>query len=136
MQPGDALSIADCTEKIAWGKFRGMHRVHHRCSNILDRLLKDEVDQAAGYLTKLCRALHQTALDGGSWHAASRTVPVADPFERVAFAGTHQELEVIASYQEAFRRLKKGSPADDSNPKGKGKNKEKEKEAGKDAEGF
>ncbi len=32
--PGDAWALADYTERIAWGEFHGMHRVHRRCSNI------------------------------------------------------------------------------------------------------
>ena len=134
IQPGDSWALSDYTERIVWGKFCGMHRVHFHCSNILEMMLKDEHDQAAGYLTQLCRALHQTALDGGSWHTASHMLPTADPLERVACAGTHNELEIIAGYQEALRRLKKG--VDEPKGKGKGKDKEKDKDAKKDGEGF
>lgn len=131
VQPGDAWALSDYTEKIVWGKFRGMHRVHHHCSNILELMLKGEHDRAAGYLTQLCRALHQTAIDGGAWHTASHMLPVSDPLDRVNFAGTHQELEVIASYQEALRRLKKGTTVDDKDkPDGKGQGKSSEKSGG------
>ena len=73
-------------------------------------------------------------------------LPKADPIERAAFGGTHQELETISAYQDALRRLQRGPTTHGPSgggggagaPKGEGKGKdkgkdEKDKKGGGDA---
>ena len=78
-------------------------------SHALELGLKGQNDECAAYLTTLLRAIHQANIDGGGWQTAMHLLPRDDPWERVIFGGSQGDLEVIAGYQEALRKLRKGS---------------------------
>ena len=89
-------------------------------------------------MAQILKSLHQVALDQGAWLSAQHLLPGGDPIDRVAFGGSHQEMEAIAGYHDAIRKLKRGQGSEDTKkePKGKGagkgagKDKEKEKDGG------
>ena len=54
----------------------------------------------------LSRAIHQVALDGGSWHHAQWLLPHRDPSMKREFAASEKELEGTAVFQEAMTKLK------------------------------
>jgi hypothetical protein len=68
----------------------------------------------------MLRALHQVALDGGTWSTASLLLPRQDPIYREQFGATGEELEAIVAYQEAMKKLK---PRQDQPGGGKGEGK-------------
>jgi hypothetical protein len=80
-------------------------------SHALALLLRGKVLEGEAYLVQVLRALHQSALDDGEWESAGLLLPKADPIKKPVFGGTQSELEVIAAYKEALRKLegKRGS---------------------------
>ena len=71
-------------------------------------ILKDRPDQAGGaYAVQLARAVHQSAIDDGGWESADLMLPKAPPDQRIPFGGTQTEMEVIANYRDALKKLEK-----------------------------
>ena len=130
VEDGDVWQLWMYTQKINWGKLRGLQRCHYHLSRVLSLLLKGENKQGQAYLVQL---------DGGHWRTASLILPVRDPIFTEEFGATERELEAVSSYQEAIGRLKYGrrsqwydqdgwyKDADKPDPKGKGKDKGKKK---------
>ncbi len=105
VEQGDIWRVYHYSSKVPWGRFRGLYRMHYHTSHILDLLLHDKPDQAAGYASQLCRALHQVSLDQGQWDAAALLLPRPDPLQRVVFGGSPAEMEVVAGYRDTIRKL-------------------------------
>ncbi len=144
LEPGDRWQMSDVTSSIQWGRFRGLHRAHYHASQIFELMLKGRDIEAQGYMAQYLRALHQVQLDGGGWAVAQHLLPKQDPIDKATFGGTHRQLETIAAYQEALKKLQKahGAPGDgqksgDAKGKGGGKagNKKEGDKGGKDGFG-
>lgn len=97
-----AWAIADFSEKVKWGKMTGLGRV-------LGLALKGQSEECAAYLVPILRSAQQASIDGGGWQTAMHLLPRDDPWERVLFGGSQGDLETIAGYQEALRKLRKGA---------------------------
>ena len=106
-EAGDVWRVYHYNEKISWGRFKGIQKMHFHTSHILDLLLRNRPDQAAAYCCQLCRALHQVSLDQGGWDAASLLLPRQDPLTRIRFGGSAAEMEVVANYRDTIRKLEK-----------------------------
>ena len=98
-EQGDLWQPWQMTRTIHWGNMAGLHRCHFHVSHILRLSLKAENRRAEAYLVQLLRALHQVALDGGTWATGSLLLPTRDPLFKQACGGTEEELEAIVSYQ-------------------------------------
>lgn len=128
-----AYSLSDYTKKLNWGKNRSLLRVHSALSEILQTLLRDNPEEAALEIVQLLKAVHQTALDQGSWRTSWLLLRYADPVEVPRFGGEPQELERVAAYLSALQKLEKkskgsgkGDPdAEDGKGSKKGKQKKK-----------
>ena len=117
------------SKKINWGKNKSLYRIHFALSEILQMQARGKPERASLMIVQLLRAVHQVALDQGSWQAASLLLSHTDPMERQRFGGEPEQLERIASYLKAVSELEKRSlqnaPKEDNpnpNPKGRGKN--------------
>jgi hypothetical protein len=109
VQVGDAWAISEYSEKVRWGKMPGLGRIHFHTSHALELALKGQADESAAYLVQVLQSVHQANIDGGGWHIAMHLLPRDDPWEKVLFGGSQGELKTIAGYQEALRKLQKGS---------------------------
>ena len=135
----DSWAPWQVTATIQWGRMLGLKRIHFHLSKILGRLLAGQLVEGQAHVTQLIKSIHQAVLDGGSWDAASLLLPDEDPVRRATWGASTQELEAIAGYQDALRRIRRGpSNSDDpentgEKPKGgggKGKDKDKNKKEG------
>lgn len=125
VEDGDAWQLWQMSEKINWGNMSGLHRCHFHIAHALTLSLKGKKTQCEAYLVQMLRALHQVALDGGTWGTASLLLPRADPIYREQFGATGEELEAIVAYQEAMKKIR-------SKPETAGDDK-KEKSVAKDS---
>jgi len=89
----------------AFGRMTGMWRVHYSISYALDLLDGKRSTEAAATLVQLQKALHQTAIDDGSWHIAAHFLPFEDPLGREVFGGDEDEMEVAAAWNRGMRDL-------------------------------
>ena len=103
----------------------------------------------------LMRAIHQVAIDHGSWNTATALLPIADPLSRAEFGGTRKDLAAVYAYQESLAKLRSHNrsdkqppppqrevnldqqndelPQQDAKGKGRGKNKKGKAEGGENA---
>ena len=56
-------------------------------------------------LVAVGKAVHQSAMQDGSWHVASLLVPVLDPCGQEEFAGGADELADVVSYRKGLTTL-------------------------------
>ena len=63
--------------------------------------------EAAAHMVTSLQAMHQAALDGGSWANAVHMVPDGDPLHRDEFGGDEETLEAVHSYRKSIAELKK-----------------------------
>ena len=105
-EDGDVWQLWMLTPKIAWGNMNGLQRMHFHLCHIMTLSLKARQPQAEAYMAQMLRALHQVALDGGSWSTASLMLPRKDPIFKDQFGASGEELEAIVAYQDAMKRLK------------------------------
>ena len=124
------------SQKISWGRYRGLQRCHFHLSQILELQLRGQGEQAAAYTVQLLRALHQTCLDSGSWESSALFLPKQDPLlDKQKFGGTQAELETVAAYHDAIKKLQRAHSESTKGAKGGGKGKDNKKE-GKEDDGF
>ena len=85
----------------------GLWRCHHAASSILEMIEERRVEESAASLVQLLKALHQVAIDLGSWANASLLLPWEDPTERDLFGGDPVEMQVAASWNRGLLDLQK-----------------------------
>ena len=61
---------------------------------------------AHAFAAQLAKALHQVAIDGGSWESASLMLPLPDAFQEPSFGGSERELAAVHSYRKAMKDLR------------------------------
>ena len=89
-----------------FGKMVGLWRCHLALQEIVQLLADRDVDHAHAFAVSFAKALHQVALDRGSWDSAALMIPVADALEEPSFGGSERELAAVHSYRKAMRDLK------------------------------
>ena len=89
----------------AFGKMSGLWRTHHGVSEILELIEHQQVEQAAATAVQLLKAIHQAALDQGSWSLASTLLPWEDPLQREVFGGDEEEMLAAAAWNRSIRDL-------------------------------
>ena len=135
VEPGEAWQLWQYSQKIPWGRMKGLHRMHYHQLYAVTLSLRGEQEECQAFMVQMLRAGHQCSIDNGSWDTASLLIPRKDPISRLEFGGTHRELETIFSYQKALKELKKTSDAPgggggggDKSAKGSGKGNDKQKD--------
>ena len=134
-QAGDVFQPWHFTNRISWGRFKSLQRVHWHLSHILQLQISGRERSAAAYTVQLCRAVHQSALDQGGWEVAGLLLPEQDPLDRNRFGGSPVELEAIAAYREALRKLQKRDNMKDDDESADPKSDSKKKGGGKGCDG-
>jgi len=69
---------------------------------------------ARAFTVQCAKALHQVALDGGTWENAAHLIPTPDPMSRAAFGGDEAELEKIHQYRKSPRELRQKHEVDNN----------------------
>ena len=88
-----------------FGKMKGLWRVDHALCEVLEFAEAGEADKALAFVVQLRKALHQVALDGGSWEVAARLLPSKDPLGRSTFGGSELEMDAIHRYNKAWKEV-------------------------------
>ena len=88
-----------------------MHRIHVAVADALDVLKRGEVELTGAMLVQIEKAIHQVAIDSGSWDNARLLLLSTDPMSREAFGGTEAELESIFKYRKSLKELQLQSNA-------------------------
>ena len=65
------------------------------------------VEESAASFVQLLKALHQVAIDSGSWANASLLLPWEHPTERDLFGGDPMEMQVAGSWNRGLLDLQK-----------------------------
>ena len=82
-------------------------------SEVLQLLVNGHYAHATAYTVQALEALHQMALDQGTWDNALLLLPTPDPLQTDEFAGTEEEMLAVAKYRKGLadlRRLYTGDP--------------------------
>ena len=83
----------------------GLWRVHFALSKMLALAEMKQGDQLACVIAQCLKAVHQVALDDGSWSNAVLLLPWQDPLARDLWAGEDGEMATAARYSRAIRDL-------------------------------
>ena len=90
-----------------FGRMLGLWLCHHAASSIFEMIEERRVEENAASFVQLIKALHQVAIDSGSWANASLLLPWEDPTERDLFGGDPMEMQVAASWNRGLLDLQK-----------------------------
>lgn len=135
VQPGQVWSLLDRNKRIARGRHKGLHRIHHMLSELFSVMDQDRLEEAQALTVQCFKGVHQTMLDDGDWRMGWHLTTLRDPLAKVRFGGAERELEAVAAYTRALdeldTRLRKekarehehdgDDTAAETRPKGKGK---------------
>ena len=109
-----------------FGKMKGLWRCHWMMSECLQAAMAGKHQHVAMMLVQCCKALHQTALDGGSWDNAALLLPWEDPMGGDEWGREADELLAASQYRSAVADLRKihkkkqGEEEEDTGAKGSG----------------
>ena len=93
-----------------FGRMKGLWRTHHAVSELVQFLVQGDVQHATAFGVLLLQAIHQTALDGGSWDNAIHILPTADPLGRPCFGADETTLLEVHRYRKALKELRGQQP--------------------------
>ena len=88
-----------------FGQMRGLWRAHAGLQEIIQYLADGEHAQALVFACQMSKALHQVALERGSWEIVL-LIPMPDALSDPSFGGEEHELAAVRSYRRALRDLK------------------------------
>ena len=86
---------------------KGLWCCHWLFSSILDVTLTGDMQHTQAYLVQACKALHQVALDRGSWNSAHLLLPEPDPLSPEEFGGDVHELLAAHAFTSVVSDLEK-----------------------------
>jgi len=90
-----------------FGRHVGLWRVLHYLLSALNLgALEGKPLAALALVGQVCKALHQAALNLGSWEIATLFIPLPDPAKPPQFSGTWEEMSAAANYREGMVTLK------------------------------
>jgi hypothetical protein len=143
--------LSELGKKISWGKQKSLQRVHYMMSEVLELMLKGQMEKACLQQVLCLRAVHQTALDQGDWEVSWMITHLENPFSRPRWGGDEAELGKVAAYLRSMAELEKSTaklraqsyytmdraedPAKPGNPNKKGKKGKGRGKAEKEEEG-
>ena len=100
-----------------FGKMVGLWRCHYAVGHILELLEHRELEQAAATSVQLLKALHQTALDQGSWSNSMLLLPWDDALRADLFGGDEDEMMAAAKWNRGIRDLQSAVAASSRFPR-------------------
>ena len=83
----------------------GLWRCHFAMSHVLELMQNRRVEEAAATAVQVLKAIHQTALDGGSWNSSDLLLPWDDPLARDLFGGDEEEMMATAAWNRGVKDL-------------------------------
>ena len=89
-----------------FGKMAGLHEAYMLVLEIVQLHHDNQPEMAGALAVQIAKALHQVALDKGSWENATLLVPLEEAGERSLFGGDERELRGIYKYKKSLRELK------------------------------
>ena len=98
----------DVSDRIRkrFGRMQGLWRCHAGLQEIVQLLADKKPDHAHAFATAFAKAIHQVALDGGSWDSAALMIPLPDALQEPVFGGSERELAAVHSYRKAMKDLR------------------------------
>jgi len=117
MEEGELLSYSRLgMKRIQWGKMKGLGMCWQMFGNILSTMKKGHYAVSAAYVAASMSALHQVALDKGSWKVGWLLSGLPENlYRRRQVAGTTRQMEQMAGYlqaQETIAKLGKSTAGD------------------------
>ena len=129
VEPGQPWTMMDVNRRLGWGKFKTLQRSHYLLAQVFQKLDTGDVLAGQALCVQGMKAMHQSALDQGSFEAAWLLTGLPDPLKKEKFGGEPEELEVISQYMKALEDVAKrskpaggGDDEEEKGPKGGGKN--------------
>ncbi|CAE7035325.1 unnamed protein product [Symbiodinium sp. CCMP2592] len=104
---GQSWTLRDFVKRQSWGKFKGIYRCAMMDVAAYELIRQGKPDQAAAQLVQNLKAKIQSVLAQGDWQAAWLLTGLPDPMVRKEFAGTKEEMSVLADYMSSLAKLKK-----------------------------
>ena len=89
-----------------FGKTSGLHRAMNLFLEVVQLHHDRQPDQACALAIQAAKALHQVAIDKGSWENATLLIPLEEVGERSKFGGDEKELRGIYKYRKSLRDLR------------------------------
>lgn len=74
-------------------------------SHVLELLEYHKVEEATATAVKVMKAVHQTALDGGSWNPTVFLLPWDEPLSRYLFDGDEEETIATAAWNRGIKDM-------------------------------
>ena len=109
---GQAFNLRDFGRRIPWKRLRSLHKVFVLLVAVFEHVDAGRQRVARALLVQGMKALHQVALDNGSWTHGWALTGLVYPDRPRQFGGSERELEVISAYQRALDDLAKRTKAD------------------------
>ncbi|CAE7463493.1 unnamed protein product [Symbiodinium sp. CCMP2592] len=104
---GQSWTLRDFVKRQSWGKFKGIYRCAMMDVAAYELIRQGKPDQAAAQLVQNLKAKIQSVLAQGDWQAAWLLTGLPDPMVKKEFAGTKEEMSVLADYMSSLAKLKK-----------------------------
>ena len=111
VMPGGTLSAPFAHPHVSlriretFGKMVGLWRCHYSVAQVLEHLEHRRVEQAAATCCQILKAIHQTALDQGSWNNSMVLLPWDDALRPDIFGGDPDEMMAAAQWNRGIRDL-------------------------------
>ena len=98
----------DVSDKLRkrFGRMVGLWRCHAGLQEVIQLCADKQFAHAHAFAAQLAKALHQVAIDGGSWESASLMLPLPDALQEPSFGGSERELAAVHSYRKAMKDLR------------------------------
>ena len=111
VQPNGTLSAPFAHHHVSlriresFGKMVGLWRCHYAVAQILEHLEHRRLEQGAATCCQVLKAIHQTALDHGSWNNSMMLLPWDDALRPDIFGGDPDEMIAAAQWNRGIRDL-------------------------------
>ena len=104
---GQAWSVKDWLKKQQWGKFKGLFRACIQDAAAYEYIRSGCPEAAAAQLCQNMKSKLQCVLAGGDWSSAWLLCALEDPLNRKEWAGSKEEMAIIAGYTNSLHKLRK-----------------------------
>ena len=101
------FQLPDFSKRIRrqFGRMVGLWRCHLGLQQGIQLLLDKDGPHGVAFLIQLSKAVHQVALDNGSWENAQHLLPCPDSLEDPTFGGLEHEMLRVQRYRKATKEL-------------------------------
>ena len=89
-----------------FGKMVGLWRCHYAVAQMLEHFEHRRLEEGAATCCQLLQAIHETAIDHGSWNNSMLLLPLDDPLRADLFGGDHDEMTAVSQWNRGIRDLR------------------------------